>query len=150
MLGDVKGYCTIKSYDDVFIGVSEDDYPELYADIKKSICAPMRIIDIAVDKSGFLCLEPKGRCLIDVRSMASVDKYFFCNELNNIIIPDCGENVARQMYECTLRMMRVPNYDIFTKAAVITKSLLEGKFCDSWLLYPEKAESAAVYEDVPQ
>lgn len=150
MLGDVKGYCTIKSFDDVFIAVSEDDYPELYADIKKSICAPMRIIDIAVDKSGFLCLEPKGRCLIDVRSMTSVDKHFFCNELNNIIIPDCGEDVARRMYEYTLRMMRVPHYDMVTKAAVITKSLLEGKFCDSWLLYPEKPESAAVYEDAPQ
>ena len=139
MLGDTKGYCTIKSFDNVFIGYPEDDL-EVYDDIKKSIFAPMKIIDIAVDKSGFLCLEPKGRCLIDVRSMSSVDKFFMCNEVNGILIPDCGEDIARQMYECSLRMMRVPNHDIMVKAAVITKSLMEGKFSDVWLLYPQKPE----------
>lgn len=144
MIGDVRGYCTLKSTDECFIGVDEVHFPELYAEVKNSIMgAPMRIIDISVDKSGFLCLEPKGRCLVDVRSMESVDRYFLCNEIGGVVIPDCNDDVAKQMYEVTYRKIRLPSYGKWERAAVITKSLIEGKFMDSFLYEKQSNETCS-------
>ena len=61
MIGDIKGYCVLRSTDHV-MG---------YAGDLKELQFPhcLRIIDIAVNNSGFLVLNPQGTALADVRDI---------------------------------------------------------------------------------
>lgn len=135
MFGDIKGYAFLTSSDNVFIGYDGRTDPKGYAEIKNDIvCAPLRIIDIAVDGNGLLLLDNKCRCLLDVRDMKSVKWWFKCDEMNGMLLPPCGDDIFKRMYEYGIRMMRLNGiYDKATRAAVLTNSFLKGVFDDSFL-----------------
>ena len=136
MLGDIKGYAFIISTEDILIGYNKNIDPNGYAEIQKDIIGPNRIIDIAVDGNGLLCLENKGRCIFQVNDMKSVKWWFKCEEVNGILLPPCGDNFRKRINELAIRMAKfnggIP-YDKLTKAAVITNSFLKGEFDDSFL-----------------
>lgn len=133
MIGAIKGYCTLKSLDNVFIGYNEDKSPKVYKEIQeRSLRNPLRIIDIGVDNSGFFVLEPGGLCLLDIRSMESVDKYFFCESSGDYILPPnltCTEKFG-YIFKC---MNRKGGYNKITRRMVIFASLYSGKFNDRFL-----------------
>lgn len=134
MLGNIRGYAYITNTDDILlIGYSEIDDPEGCADIKKSIIGPNRIIDIAVDGSALLCIERKARCLFQV-DVKSVRQWFECEEINGMLIPPCGNDFTKRIYEYMIRVVEFNGeYDAYIRAAVLAKSFLEGRFDDSFL-----------------
>ena len=78
MVGDVGGYCTLKSVKTVngFAGDPKELLDVLY----------LEIWDIAVDNSGFMVFSPKHN-LLAVVDMADVKQHFFCGVVNDIIVP---------------------------------------------------------------
>lgn len=133
MIGDTKGYLLLKDLDNVFIGYDELISKNIYDDIKSKIqIYPLRIIDIATDNNGFMCMEPLGRCIIDVQDMSSVNKYFICDEFNGILVPP-NLTQCEIINESIKRTLRKGGYDKCIKAAVIINSLNKGIFDDSFL-----------------
>lgn len=133
MVGEIKGYCTLKSLDNVFIGYDEDAFPKVYKEIQeRSLQNPLRIIDIGRDNSGFLALEPGGLCLLDIRSMEGVDKYFFCESSGDYILPPnlTYKDKFGYIFKC---MNRKGGYDNIIRRMVIFASLHSGKFDDRFL-----------------
>lgn len=140
MIGELKGYCLLESLDNVFIGYDKDLNPDTYEDIKKRVSeSPMRIMDIGVDNSGFLCLEPLARCLVDVRSMDSVRSHFFCESHGDVLLPP-GLDMIHKMTEFAKRMTRKGGYGDIVRKMVIFNSLRVGKFDDEFLFSKEKYE----------
>lgn len=140
MVGDLKGYCLLKSLDDVFIAYDKDSNPEVYEDIKKRVSeSPLRIMDIGVNNSGFLCIEPLARCLVDIRSMDSVSSHFFCESQGDVLLPP-GLDIIKKSAEFIKRMSRKGGYGDIVRKMVIFNSLRVGKFDDEFLFSKEKYE----------
>lgn len=134
MLGDIKGYCKLKSIEHCFIGYNCNADPNVYEDIKAELMrAPyVRIVDIAVDGSGFLLLEPKGRALVDVRSMDDVEKWFECRVRCEVVLPKTDDEVEL-MVEMGKRLCRKGGYNRILNGMVILNSLRVGEFNDDFL-----------------
>ena len=133
MIGEVKGYCLLKSTEHCFIGYNEKSDPAGYREIKESLVGrPLRIVDVAVDNSGFLVLAPNGRALVDVRSMDDVDRHFLCDELADVLIP-CGLSPQEKMMESMRRMNRKGGYNELLRKMVIVASLQKKEFNDDFL-----------------
>lgn len=133
MLGDIKGYCLLKSTEHCFIGYDEKFDPVGYREIKESLVGrPIRIVDVAVDNSGFLVLAPNGRALVDVRSMDDVDHYFFCDEFAGVFLP-CGLSNQEKMVQYIRRMYRKGGYNDLLRKMVIAASLHKNEFNDNFL-----------------
>lgn len=134
MIGDIKGYCKLKSTEHCFIGYNRDADPKGYEDIKAELMrAPyVRITDIAVDGSGFLCIEPKGRALVDVRSMDDVERWFECRVRGEVVLPKMDDE-AELMVEMGKRLCRKGGYNRILKGMVILNSLRVGEFNDDFL-----------------
>lgn len=133
MLGEIKGYAFLISADDVFIGYNGQIDPKGYEEIKNDIYGPKPIIDFAVDGNGLLCLDHKGRCILQVNDMKAVKWWFKCDTMCGVLLPPC-DNFYKRMYEYGIRMQKLNgNYDKWTRAAVITNSFLKGHFDDSFL-----------------
>lgn len=133
MIGDNKGYCLLKSTEHCFIGYNETFDPAGYREIKESLVGrPLRIVDVAVDNSGFLVLAPNGRALVDVRSMDDVDRHFLCDEFAGVLLP-CGLSPQEKMMESMRRMNRKGGYNDLLRKMVIAASLQKNEFNDNFL-----------------
>ena len=133
MIGDAKGYCLLKSLEHCFIGYDEELDPAGFREIKESLVArPLRIVDIAVDNSGFLVLEPNGRALVDVRSMDDVYRHFLCDEYGGVLLP-CGLSAEEKMIQSMRRLTRKGGYNELLRKMVIATSLHSGEFNDDFL-----------------
>lgn len=133
MIGDIKGYCLLKSTEHCAIGYNEKSDPVGYREIRKSLIgSPLRIVDIAVDNSGFLVLEPNGRALVDVRSMDDVDRHFLCDDFGGVLLP-CGLSTKEKMIQSMRRMNRKGGYNHMLRMMVIAASLQKGDFNDDFL-----------------
>ena len=129
MVGSIKGYCLLKSTEHVFIGLNKNFNGELYNEVEKSlIWQPLKILDIAVNKNGFLCLAPTVACIIDVRDMSDVALWFECEQIGDILCPP-NLLVAEQMLYQT-KWLGKP-YTNHIKRLIIIKSLIAGKFDDA-------------------
>lgn len=83
----------------MFIGLDKDTNPEEYDKVKNSLLhTPLRIIDIAVDNSGFLILPPSANCIVDVRDMSDVDAWFECNVIDYVLIPPDKDEINKIGY----------------------------------------------------
>lgn len=133
MLGDIKGFCYLKSIEGVFIGYDKQADPEGYAEIVKDLQnAPyLRIIDIGCDDS-LLVLDPKGRCLCDVRDKNSIGSWFACSDCAGVLLPP-GLNFFERLVESNKRLTRVGGYGDIIRKMVIMTSLHYGKFTDDFL-----------------
>lgn len=139
MIGDVKGYCIIKSdcIDDLFIGldkvIQKNAYDEVIDNIKNSV--PLRIIDVAVNGSGFMCLSPKANCIIDVRNMRAVLSHFLCCEYCGVLLPKEYEkcDMVTKTLHASKRLNRKGGYGDIVRKMVIVASLYKGEFTDDFL-----------------
>ena len=137
MIGDVKGYCLLKSTEHCFIGYNETSDPAGYKEIKESLVGrPLRIMDVAVDNSGFLVLEPNGLALVDVRSMDDVESHFLCDEFNGVLIP-CGLSTEEKLIQSMRRLNRKGGYNELLRKMVIVASLQKKEFNDDFLFAKE-------------
>lgn len=124
MIGDIKGYCILKSTNTI-MGYAGD--PE---ELIKGVPF-LRIIDIAVDNSGFMVLNPQGNALAVV-DMPDIDRYFLCDEMAGVLIPP-DLNFGQQLIEAHRRSSRKGGYNEIIRRMVIVASLHAGKFCDDFL-----------------
>jgi hypothetical protein len=133
MIGEVKWYCLLKKTEQCFIGYNETFDPKGYHEIKKSLVGvPLRIVDVAVDNSGFLVLDSLGRALVDVRSMDDVDRYFLCDEFGGVLIPT-GLSTEEKIIQSTRRLGRKGGYNETLRKMVIAASLCKREFNDDFL-----------------
>lgn len=141
MLGDIKGFCSLKTVDGVFIGHSKEADPKGYAEIEKDLVeAPyLRIVDIGCDGS-LLVLDPKGRCLCDVRDKNSIRSQFECSNFNGVILPP-RLSFTEQLTESARRMTRAGGYGDLVRKMVIMTSLHYGKFTDDFLFACQRGDS---------
>lgn len=123
MIGDVKGFCTLKSVETVmgFAGDPKELLNVLY----------LEIWDIAVDNSGFMVFSPKHTLLACV-DMKDVKQHFFCGVVNGIVVPP-GLGVMDGILSATARSIRKGGYDSTIKKMVILNSLRKGEFDDRFL-----------------
>lgn len=121
MIGDIKGYCVLKSTEHV-VG---------YAGDLKDLAWPhcLRIIDIAVNNSGFLVLNPAGTALADLQDMNDVYTYFLCDEFAGILTPPGLSLIDKMIYAYG----RFPYYTKETRKLVIITSLTNRKLTDEFL-----------------
>ena len=121
MIGDIKGYCVLKSTEHV-VG---------YAGDLKDLAWPhcLRIIDIAVNNRGFLVLNPAGTALADVRDMNDVYAYFLCDEFAGILTPPGLSLIDKMIYAYG----RIPYYTKETRKLIIITSLTNRKLTDEFL-----------------
>lgn len=123
MLGDIRGYCVLKSTNTVK-GYAGDPKELLDAFV-------LRIVDVAVDNSGFLVLNKQGTALAMV-DMPDVQMHFLCSTFGGVILPP-NLSFAEQGREFTKRVMIKGGYTNIVKSAVIATSLIENKFDDDFL-----------------
>lgn len=123
MLGDIQGYCVLKSTNTVK-GYAGDPKELLDAFI-------LRIVDVAVDNSGFLVLNKQGTALAMV-DMPDVQMHFLCSTLGGVILPP-KLSFAEQWREVAKRVMIKGGYTDIVRSAVIATSLIQNKFNDDFL-----------------
>lgn len=121
MIGDIKGYCVLRHTEHV-VG---------YAGDLKDLAWPhcLRIIDIAVNNSGFLVLNPAGTALADVQDMNDVYVYFLCEEFAGVLTPPGLSLIDKMIYA----YKRIPYYTKETRKQVIIMSLTNRKLTDEFL-----------------
>lgn len=123
MVGDIKGYCVLRSTKSVW-GYAGD-----LKDLEYPHC--LRIIDIAVDNSGFLVLNPQGTALADIRDMQDVYAYFLCSEYAKILCPPDISFIEQWQYAAKrISLLMAGKYD---RKMVICTSLTLGKLKDDFL-----------------
>ena len=120
---EIQGYCMLKSTNTVtgYAGEIADLLPPNY----------LRILDIAVDGSGFLVLNGKGSALAMVEK-SDVNMYFLCNVYCGVICPP-NMNLFEKMAFAQSRMERKGGYNNIVASVVIAASLTRGEFTDSFL-----------------
>lgn len=123
MIGDIKGYCTLKSINTV-TGYAFNPEELLKAPF-------LRIFDIAVNNDGFMVLNPQGTALAVV-DMPDVDRYFLCDDVAGVLIPK-GLYFMQQLVEVAKRQSRKGGYNEIIRRMVIGASLHAGKFNDDFL-----------------
>lgn len=133
MIGDIKGFVSIKSLDNSLIGYDEQLNPKIYQEIKDAVLKALAlpIIDIAVNNSGFLVVEPGGRAIVDV-NMKDVNSWFECSAVGEILLPP-NLNFIETINEFAKRMTRKGGYSNIVRNMVIASSLHYGKFNDDFL-----------------
>lgn len=121
MIGDIKGYCVLRSTEHV-MG---------YAGDLKDLAWPhyLRIIDIAVNNSGFLVLNPAGTALAGIQNMNDVYTYFLCDEFAGVLTPPGLSSINKMIYAYG----RIPYYTKETRKLVIITSLTNRKLTDEFL-----------------
>ena len=134
MIGDVKGYCQLKSTKHCFIGYSKEHDPDGYNDIEQGLIKALYIpvVDIGTDGNSLLCIEPGGRALVDVCSMADVACWFQCRERGDVVLPVCDDELEL-LAEMSRRIARKGGYNHLLKGMVILNSLRKGEFNDDFL-----------------
>lgn len=133
-MSEIKGYAILTSLSHCIIGMDRDLDPELYNQICKRIMdAPyLAIMDIGINNSGLLLIEPKGACLVDCQNMKDIRSWFRCDEIGDILLPP-GLTEAQQLYEVSIRYNRPGGYNQIIRSLVIAASLQSGKFNDKFL-----------------
>lgn len=126
MIGDIQGYCVLKSTEHV----------RGYAGDLKEIAWPhcLRIIDIAVNNSGFLVLNPAGTALADVYDINDVYAYFLCEEFAGVLTPPGLSFMDKMMYAAQRQQL----YTKENRKLVIISSLTMGKLNDEFLFKKQK------------
>lgn len=121
MVGDIKGYCVLRSTGHV----------RGYAGDLKEIAWPhcLRIIDIAVDNSGFLVLNPAGTALADVYDMNDVYAHFLCEEFAGVLTPPNLPFIEKWQYAVQRQILYTPE----KRKLIIIASLAKGKLTDEFL-----------------
>lgn len=142
---ELKGYCLLKSDKNVFIGLDPIIVHEQYEKVKASLYQPLRIIDIAVDKSGFLCIAPDCSCIIDIRDMSDVQAWFECGEVDNILCPPNLSDIGKIAWQMKW-MNKV--YNRYIRKLIIIKSFSLGRFDDSTLFNLSNDELKRMSDDV--
>lgn len=106
---------------------------EGYAGDIKDLLQPhiLRILDIAVDDTGFLVLNSTGTALAMV-DKSDVDKYFLCNVCCGVICPP-SMGMLEKLEFAGKRISRKGGYSKIVANMVITASLCKGEFTDSFL-----------------
>lgn len=119
MIGDIKGYCVLRSTEHI----------RGYAGDLKDLAWPhaLRIIDIAVENSGFLVLNPAGTALADVYDMNDVYRYFLCDECCGILTPPNLPFMEKFMYATARQQIMTKKM----RKLIIVASLAAGKFIDN-------------------
>lgn len=120
---EIQGYCMLKSTNTV----------RGYAGQMSELLKPnyLRILDIAVDGSGFLVLNSTGSALAMVEK-SDVDMYFLCNVYCGVVCPP-NMNLFEKMAFAQSRMVRKGGYNNIVASVVIAASLTKGEFTDSFL-----------------
>ena len=136
MFGEVVGYCKLKSTEHCFIGYNKEEDPEGYKDIEEGLLKALFIpvIDIGLDSNSLLCVEPKGRAIVDVRSLDDVASWFECREIGDVLLPK-SDNEVVLMGQMVMRIGRKGGYNRLLKNMVILNSLRKGEFDDRFLFY---------------
>lgn len=88
-MSEIKGYAMLTSLSHCIIGMDRDLDPELYNQIcKRLMDAPyLAVMDIGINNSGLLLIEPKGACIVDCQNMKDIRAWFQCDELGDILLP---------------------------------------------------------------
>ena len=123
MVGDVRGFCTLKSVETV-IGYAGD--PKELLDVLY-----LEIWDIAVDNSGFMVFSPKHNLLACV-DMEDVKQHFFCGVVNDIVVPP-NLSFFDGILSAAARRNRKGGYGDIIKKMVILNSLRKGEFDDRFI-----------------
>lgn len=133
-MSEIKGYAILTSLSHCIIGMDRDLDPELYNQICKRIMdAPyLAIMDIGINNSGLLLIEPKGACIVDCQDMKDIRAWFQCDELGDILLPP-GLSETQQLVEFSIRHDRPGGYNPIIRSLVIAASLQSGKFNDKFL-----------------
>lgn len=136
MIGGIKGYCILKSLDNVIIGYNKNLDPKGYKEIEEDLMnVPfLRVVDVAVDKSGLLVLAPKGNAICDVRDMNSVKVWVEMEVFNGVVLPP-GLTTEQKVIESTKRLTRKGGYNKIIRQMVVAASLHKGEFNDDFLFY---------------
>lgn len=131
---EIKGFCKLKSLDNVFIGYDKTSDPEGYNKIAlDSLHATfLPIMDVAVDNSGFLVLSPDGKALLDVQNLDSVSNYFMCTVSGDVILPPNISSLDKMILSGK-RLSRKGGYNHIIRNMVIMNSLRLGEFNDDFL-----------------
>lgn len=91
----------------------------------------LRIMDVAVNNSGFLVLNPKGTALADVQDMQDVYAYFLCSEFAGILCPPDISFIEKWQYAAQrMSLLMAWKYD---RKMVICASLTVGRLKDDFL-----------------
>lgn len=114
--------------------MDQDLDPELYDQICKRImdASYLAIMDIGVNNSGLLLIEPKGACIVDCQDMKDIRAWFQCDEVGDILLPP-GLSEMQQLEECSIRYNRPGGYNQIIRSLVIASSLQSGEFDDKFL-----------------
>ena len=133
MLGGIKGYCSLKSLEGVFIGYDRNANPNVYAEIERLLLeAPfLRIVDIGCDGS-LLVVDPTGICICDIRERTSVMSMFECEDFGGVLLPP-GLSFLEKMVESEKRIGRAGGYSDTVRKMVVMVSLHKGKLTDEFL-----------------
>lgn len=123
MVGDVVGYCCLKSTNTV-MGYAGN--PE---ELLKSRW--LRIIDVAVDGNGFMVVNTEGTAVAIVEK-EDVSRYFFCQVFGDVILPP-DLKPDQILAEYIRRITRRGGYGQIIKCMVIAASLHSGQFDDRFL-----------------
>jgi hypothetical protein len=132
-----KGYCQLKSIEHCFIGydknIDPDGYKLVENYLKRALFLPIH--DLAVNNSGFLILvsvENVPPCLVDVRDMSDVARYFLCEEVCGVICPPNLTELQKIGFRMS-RLTRKGGYNNLIRNMVIVASLHKGEFNDDFL-----------------
>lgn len=140
MVGDIKGYCILKSDADLtkcMHSGSNDPFnnrsdEEIQKELKEIwISRRLRCLEINEDTESFLLISSDG-VKIGMVDKKDVGYYFHCEEQNGIILPP-NLDFMDQMVYAARAMNRKGGYNNIVKHLVIAASLHRGEFCDSIL-----------------
>lgn len=118
---EIKGYALIKID-------AEGTSPVPMDSFQGKIC---RIIDIAVDESSFLIIDPKATGICDI-AKTHVKAFFRCSQIGDILTPP-GMDISEQMLYASKVMSRKGGYSPILKHLVIGSSLHRREFSDNVL-----------------
>ena len=118
----IKGFCILKNFATV---------RGYRGNLAELLNTPLVIMDVAVDKSGFLILNKQHTAMADVQ-MSDVDRYFLCEIVCGVVLPP---NLTQEQKAAGVakRISRKGGYNHIVKNMVIAASLTKGEFNDDFL-----------------
>lgn len=118
----IKGFCILKNYETV---------RGYRGNLAELLGAPLVIMDVAVDNSGFLILNKQQTAMADVQ-MSDVDRYFLCEIFAGVVLPP-NLSLEQKLVESGKRITRKGGYNKILANMVIAGSLAKGVFNDDFL-----------------
>lgn len=122
MIGDIKGYCLLKSSldCDIIMGTK--------ADWENKICSAMELNDVT---QSALLIDSSGTQM-GMFEYKHIERMFKCDVVNGVIIPPT-KDLMKGFFEASVRQSRKGGYNDIVKRMVIAASLHRQEFNDDFL-----------------